>query len=147
VPGAGRVGGLFRLEPSTLARLDAVVEARAVVDVLAVVVLVAGRFAAAAVEVELVSGRRGGAVSAPFAAEEAILFFGVVDAAEGEAAGAVGCEASTLSWGAEEASGVSPGSLELSLISVIILGPRPAVSSVGDIINLIEVQDEMSRDR
>jgi hypothetical protein len=87
VPGAGRVGGLFRLDPKTLERLD-VVEGLDIVDVLAEVDVVAGRFAAAAAD-EVVNGRRGGAVPAlEDATGEDIFFFGVVDVVFG--AGAAG---------------------------------------------------------
>jgi hypothetical protein len=83
VPGAGRVGGLLRLDPSTLLRLVVVVEEGLdrVEDLAAVVEVVAGRFAAAAV-VELVNGRRGAAVAVlEDATGEDIFFLGVVDAA------------------------------------------------------------------
>lgn len=72
VPGAGRVGGLFKLDPAAAVRadeaigaLDAVVEARA-----AVVDDAAGRRAAAAAPA-VVAGRRGGTAS--LGVDEAIL--------------------------------------------------------------------------
>lgn len=78
VPGAGRVGGLFKLDPRMLERVEAV-EGLAVVDVLVEVVVVAGRFAAAPVE-EVANGRRGGAVVVlEDATGDDIFFFGVED--------------------------------------------------------------------
>lgn len=60
VPGAGRVGGLFKLEPAVLERIvDVPSGLDAVVEALGVVVVVAGRLAAEVAE-EVVGGRRGG---------------------------------------------------------------------------------------
>jgi hypothetical protein len=74
VPAAGRVGGLFRLDPAVPVRIvelpsgfDAVVELRALLAA-------AGRRAPAATAlVEVVPGRRGGTFSAFEGVEEAIL--------------------------------------------------------------------------
>lgn len=79
VPGAGRVGGLFKLDPAVLVRivelargLDAVVDARVEVDDGA-----AGRRAPTGA-VPPTSGRRGGTLSGLDAVEEAILRRAVV---------------------------------------------------------------------
>lgn len=115
VPGAGRVGGLFRLEPAVPERIVELASGReAVVEALAVpVVDVVGRRAEAAVPAAaVVVGRRGGTGSLEEAAGalEAILRRVVV---EGEAGEALETAGGLFSWGAS--AGRASGSPAASL--------------------------------
>ncbi|KAF2117355.1 hypothetical protein BDV96DRAFT_644779 [Lophiotrema nucula] len=115
VPGAGRVGGLFKLDPAVpdlnveqAGARDAVVDARAVLDA------AAGRFAAA--PVVLAVGRRGGTGSVLLEGADILLRAVVVDEVlvregEGDEGDAVAFEASAgCSAGVEALAGASTGS-------------------------------------
>ena len=109
VPGAGRVGGLFRLDPVVLVRIvelargrGAVVEARGAVAVAVAVVLATGGRRAPAVVVVPAAGRRGGTCS--FVGAD-MLRRGVEEVVDVDVAVAVAVELSTgASAGADTAS-------------------------------------------
>jgi hypothetical protein len=125
VPGAGRVGGLFKLEPAVIARAVELVSGRDVVVEARVVVVdapVGRRAPTGAVPPAVVSGRRGGVASCLGVAEEVdegILRRAVVDREEG----VVGL---FCFWGPSPGgvgltgTGASPGSVPLSGSSAML---------------------------